>query len=157
MKAARVERQEQAEGERKREIEDGGGGEPSLGWDHLRRLLCWEIMRAHKAVLGRRAGAPGEPRVRRVSSVESGAGVCARGLPHTVPPPRHSPHLPTTASHRLMSLMIPLPPPLLVLLQSLPHGLNSVTCGCSSLILAGILPLLIQTVSLLMCEDAMYR
>lgn len=34
------------------EIEVGGGGEPSLGWDHLRRLLCWEIMRAHKAVLG---------------------------------------------------------------------------------------------------------
>lgn len=34
------------------EIEVGGGGEPSLGWDHLRRLLCLEIMRAHKAVLG---------------------------------------------------------------------------------------------------------
>lgn len=52
MQAARVERQEQAEGERQRGIEGGGGGEPSLGWDHLRRPHCWEIMRAHKAVLG---------------------------------------------------------------------------------------------------------
>lgn len=50
------ERQEQAEGERKREIEDGGGGEASLGWDHLRRLLYWEIMRAHKEVLGGEQG-----------------------------------------------------------------------------------------------------
>lgn len=62
MKAARVERQEQAEGERKREIEeDGGGGEPSLGWDHLRRLLCWEIMRAHKAAPGGGQGHRGSP------------------------------------------------------------------------------------------------
>ncbi|KAI9517321.1 hypothetical protein NQZ68_004538 [Dissostichus eleginoides] len=53
MQAAREERQEQAEGGRKRE--------PSLGWDHLRRLLCWEIMRAHKAVLGGGQGHRGIP------------------------------------------------------------------------------------------------
>ncbi|KAK9519406.1 hypothetical protein VZT92_022140 [Zoarces viviparus] len=53
MQAAREERQEQAEGERKRE--------PSLGWDHLRRLLCWEIMRAHKAMLGGGQGHRGSP------------------------------------------------------------------------------------------------
>lgn len=40
MQAPGVERREEAEGERQREIEDGGGGELSLGWDHLRRLLC---------------------------------------------------------------------------------------------------------------------
>lgn len=74
----------------KRGIEDGGGGEPSLGWDHLHRVLCWEIMRAHKSSAQRRAGAPGEPCIRRVISVESGAGVCAKGLPHTVPPPLNS-------------------------------------------------------------------
>lgn len=73
------------------EIEDGGGGESSLGWDHLHRLLCWEIMRAHKAVLGGGQGhRGGEPSIRKVSSVESGAGVCARGLPQTVPPTLHT-------------------------------------------------------------------
>lgn len=51
----------QAEGERQREIEDGGGGEPSLGWDHLRRPHCWEIMRAHKATLGGGLGQQGSP------------------------------------------------------------------------------------------------
>ncbi|KAK2835426.1 hypothetical protein Q5P01_015910 [Channa striata] len=35
MQAARVEGQERAEGEKQREIEDGGGSEPPLGWDHL--------------------------------------------------------------------------------------------------------------------------
>ncbi|KAK2907956.1 hypothetical protein Q8A73_009029 [Channa argus] len=40
MQTARMEEQEQAEGEKQRQIEEGGGSEPSLGWDHLRRLLC---------------------------------------------------------------------------------------------------------------------
>ncbi|CAB1446229.1 unnamed protein product [Pleuronectes platessa] len=61
MQAARVERQEQAEGESTRQIEDGGGGEPSLGWDHLRRPLCWEIMWADKAVLEGGQGHRGSP------------------------------------------------------------------------------------------------
>lgn len=39
----------------------------------------------------RRAGARGEPCISRVSSVESGGGVCARGLPHTVPHPHNCP------------------------------------------------------------------
>ncbi|KAK1896897.1 putative asparagine synthetase [glutamine-hydrolyzing] [Dissostichus eleginoides] len=65
---------------------------------------------------GRRAGAPGDPTVRRVSSVESGAGVCARGLPYCTSTP---PDLPSMAS--LMSLRIP-PYPLLLLYQLLPYG-----------------------------------
>lgn len=84
MQAAREERQRTGRG-------GGRKREPSQGLDHLRRLLCSEIMRAHKAGAGRRAGAPGERGVRRVSSVESRAGVCARGLPHTVPASRNNP------------------------------------------------------------------
>lgn len=56
-----VGRQEQAEGESSREIEDRGGGEPSLGWDHLRRRLRWEIMWADKAVLEGGQGHRGSP------------------------------------------------------------------------------------------------
>lgn len=107
MQAARVERQEQADGERQRETEDGGGGRVSLHSDgttcvapsagrlcgHTKR--CWEEGRAL-----------GEPSVRRLSSVESRAGVCARGLPHTVPPS----NIPTTASWWLLSLRMPPPP-----------------------------------------------
>lgn len=61
----------------------------------------------------RRAGAPGEPGIGRMSSVESGGGVCARGLPHTVTPlplPAPPPLL-SAASHRLLSLKTPLLPP----------------------------------------------
>ncbi|KAJ4943586.1 hypothetical protein JOQ06_006085, partial [Pogonophryne albipinna] len=67
---------------------------------------------------GRRAGAPGDPTVRRVSSVESGAGVCARGLPYCTSIP---PDLPTMAS--LMALRIP-PYPLLLLYQLLPYEVS---------------------------------
>lgn len=93
MQAARVERQQQAEGERQREIEYGGGTFTWMGPPASPPLLG--DYAGTQSGAGGRAGAPGEPSVRRLSSVESGAGVCARGLPHTVPPtppPFRHPH-----------------------------------------------------------------
>lgn len=133
MQAAREERQEQAEGERKKRAFTGMGppASPPLLGDYA----------GTQSGAGRRAGAPGEPSVRRVSSVESGAGVCARGLPHILyhqhpaATLHTSPQLPPRGSCLSGCLHLP--------------SLSSLsTCHMavhySSLTLTGILPLLIQ-------------
>lgn len=61
MKAARVERQEQTESERKREIEDGGGGEPLTGMGPPASPPFLGDYAGTQSSAGRRAGAPGSP------------------------------------------------------------------------------------------------
>lgn len=86
MQAAR--RHKETARERKTMIGDGGGGEPSLRWDHLHRPLFFFFAGRLCGRTKRCREGTGERRVRKVSSVESEGGVRAMGLPHAVPPPR---------------------------------------------------------------------
>lgn len=110
MQAARVERQGQAEWEKNHDrgwrVEGDVWAFPGIGPPASPPLLG--DYAGTQSWARRRAGALGEPCIKRVSTVESGAGVCARGLPHTVPPPQNL--LPWPLVSRDTSISPPCPP-----------------------------------------------